>query len=571
MDYRADTAITEEKLGELTARIEQERAVAEGEWRASPAAVAPPPGPRRYLLASVAVSCSSLAPFAVSLVVSHGVHAASIGATIWALVGAIAAGTLGFRYRNVVLPLCLLALVPLLGARPFLDLTRTAWDGGLVEYWCGAAVLGVASLTASAALAFKALAPRISRLKGLPAPPRRLVRHNDPSLVGTRLDPFSAELADLAANVAPRAPESLREALRRAQEALAALRALVLRPAPPAPSRWPAIAFIVALPLLALIHVGAVVADPTPTRALTFASSVVVFAVGLATCFVARHASFTDLARRVPSRLARVALLAVASAVFYVPAIWIVYNDMERRGDRAFALTDWDGALTCKSPLVDYCGVSLRNGSLSLKYTGFPYGAEFELAGARLVREGFGYPPTVTCLADLDLASVPIDHRDEADTLRLPLRMIRRWRYPEQAYLELVRFDAAVALVESARLGPVSFSREDDERADTIVVFAAPARQRDVYARRSARWPTEMTLLGDGTRMGDIDLVAYREEGQWSGPCTVRDASFVVHARRTGAKVAERTFRLHGVGCAEPRSDVASEGDVTAWLESLLR
>jgi hypothetical protein len=314
-----------------------------------------------------------------------------------------------------------------------------------------------------------------------------------------------------------------------------------------------------------------VAADPTPTRALTFASSGVIFAVGLATCFVARHASFTDLARRVPSKVARVALLGFASAGFYVPAIWIVYNDTERRGDRAFALTDWGGSLPCKSPLVDDCAVSLRNGSLSLEYTGFPYGAEFELAGARLVREGSGHPPTVTCLAHLDLASVPIDHRDELDTLRLPLRLIRPWRYPERGYLELVRFDAAVALVESARLGPVSFSREDDERADTLVVFAAPAPQRNVYARRSARWPTEMTLLGDGTRMGDIDLVAYREEGQWSAPCTVRDASFVVHARRTGAKVAERTFRLQGVGCEERRSGVASEGDVNAWLESLLR
>lgn len=155
---------------------------------------------------------ASISLVVVSLVTSDGTATFAKIAVAGGCVGAFAAGCVGALRREVLLPASVLCVVPLLGLRAWLDLVRARWDGGIMDYWGAAAVIGVG------AVAVASLLGAASEPEGSSAPPP-----SPPPAERRAASALASELVDLAANVPPRAPDTLKNALRGAEDALARL------------------------------------------------------------------------------------------------------------------------------------------------------------------------------------------------------------------------------------------------------------------------------------------------------------------------------------------------------------
>lgn len=214
MEYRDDAAITKAKLLELADGCDLDVA----RMAANPAEPnlwprdLPAPGPTRFVV--IGGGFWALAILAAAALATRP----DAGGELWRFGGWAVAGlslcAIGYvgAYRAVLAPLSLVSVSPLLVLRPW-QAARVFFADGNEHY------LGPAGM-------FAILSPIIAGLIVAPATVYgSRAKHPD----AIRADTLEDALDDLAANVSPKAPASLADALARARASYAALRDAVAR------------------------------------------------------------------------------------------------------------------------------------------------------------------------------------------------------------------------------------------------------------------------------------------------------------------------------------------------------
>lgn len=164
------------------------------------------------------------------------------------------------------------------------------------------------------------------------------------------------------------------------------------------------------------------------------------------------------------------------------------------------------------------------------------------------------------------IADLPIEPtRGTPVLLEVPARTRNPWQPSQRGFLRIRTHDVAIALLRGSSRGPVVLPGEAVEPRSAPRTLAELIEPDELgRAPGHANDPIRTLAVGDGRRMGDVDLVAMgtpRDESD-RGYCRT-SLKLEVYDRHTGARVGERSF---STPCSERVTDHELEQSMRAFL-----